>query len=79
MRVDLEEFHRFWDKWSDKYEERLNQRERKLSYLENPLHFDFEPEVTVNGKVLKRRNSSGICYIPGDPSEPETRRALPFV
>ncbi len=73
MRVELEEFQRYWAKWGDRYEDNLNQRERKLSYLENPLHFEFTPEITVNGKILKRRNSSGICYIPGDPSEPETR------
>ncbi len=73
MRVELEKFQRYWAKWGDRYEDDLNRRERNLSYLENPLYFELEPEVTVNGKVLKRRSGSGICYIPGDPSEPETR------
>ena len=73
MRVDLDKFKAYWAKWSDKYDDRLNGRERMLSYLENPLHFEFAPKVTVNGKTLKRRNSSGICYIPGDSSEQETR------
>ncbi len=73
MQVDAEDFQCFWNKWSDRYSERLNHRERLLAELENPLLFEFEPQVTVNGKVLKRRNSSGICYIPSDPSEPETR------
>ena len=73
MQVDAEDFQHFWNKWSDRYSERLNHRERLLAELENPLHFDFDPQVTVNGKVLQRRNSSGICYIPGDLSEPEVR------
>lgn len=73
MQVDTEEFHSFWDEWSDRYSERLNHRERLLAELEIPLHFDFDLQVTVNGKVLQRCHSSGICYIPGDPSEAEVR------
>lgn len=76
MRVDAEDFQHFWNKWSDSYSEQLNHRERLLAELENPLHFDFDPQVTVNGKVLQRRNSSGICYIPGEDNDREAMRII---
>ncbi len=77
MRVDAAECHRFVEKWNAEFKgrdgEALSHRERLLMELQNPLQFGFSPEVTVNGKVLKQKRGSGICYIPGDPSEPETR------
>ena len=77
MRVDAGECHQFIDQWNAQFEgcdeDNLNHRDRLLLEMKNPLQFGFSPEMTVNGKVLKRKTGSGICFIPGDPSESETR------
>ena len=77
MRVDPEESQRFVAEWNAALDGRdgdaLNTRERRLCELRNPLHFAFEPVVRVNGNMLRRRNGSGICYLPDDPSASEVR------
>ena len=77
MRVEMQAYRRFEEYWYTCFEGRdgedLNRRERLLLEMKNPLLFDFSPEVTVNGKRLKREKGSGICFVPGDPSEAETR------
>ena len=77
MQVDAQDCHRFIERWNAEFEGRdgedLNHRDRLLLEMKNPLQFGFTPEVTLNGKILKRKSGSGICFIPGDPSEPETR------
>lgn len=80
MRVDVKDYQRFTAFWYAHFEGRdgedLNHRDRLLLELKNPLQFVFDPEVTVNGKVLQRHSGSGFCYVPGEDYDPEVHAVL---
>ena len=77
MQVELGAYRQFMELWYTRFEGRdgedLNRRERLLLEWENPLCFDFEAQLRVNGERLTQRNGSSVCYLPGDPSEEETQ------
>ncbi len=80
MRVEAENYQKFYEMWNEKYSGRdgqqLSRRERLQMEIENPLCLKFWPEVSVNGRELQERNGSGDSYIPNDSNDWEVRQIM---
>lgn len=56
----------FLDKWMPRYEESrpLTPEEEEQQNAENPMTMDYKPELTINGKKLRRRSGNGFGWMP---------------
>ena len=54
----------FLEKWSERAQGELSGAERERAEAENPLVFEFDAELTVNGRTLRSRSGFGFCFVP---------------
>ncbi len=64
--VPAEQEREFLEKWAFREGGELSQAGRELAEAENPLVFDFDTELTVNGNVLRSRSGFGFCFAPSE-------------
>ena len=66
FRVDAAEVQAFMDKWgvTEENEHTFSREQRRLMELENPLSFNFNSELNINGKCLRTNRGCGIVYVP---------------
>ena len=73
MRVEAEEIRRFMKKWNltsenDLYENFTYEQQLQID-SENPLCFDFVPQIELNGKILQFSQGSAVSFNPCLPEE----------
>lgn len=68
MQADIERIRDFMEKWNLKSERELRRdftREQQMQIeLDNPLYFQFEPRVFLNGKRLAASHEYSLSYNP---------------
>lgn len=66
FQVDVAEIRAFMDKWNVTPENEFlfTPMQRRQMELENPLSFNFNTEININGKRLRTKRGCGIVYIP---------------
>lgn len=73
MQIDPKQIMAFMDKWSlnmetDSYRNFSREQQMEIDG-ENPLHFDFQPKVLLNGKELVTSHGCGVSYNPCLPED----------
>ncbi len=68
MRVETEKIHNFIKKWNlgvenDSYDNFTSEEQMQME-AENPLYFQFHPELDLNGKRLTVSHGCSICFHP---------------
>ena len=65
VQIDVKEIQTFVEKWN-KAEQRgsLTNEEREILEAKNPLNFDVEPSIFINGRCLRWSSSSSTHWIP---------------
>lgn len=66
LQADAEVLKSFIDKWDLLHEARNHYTKEQQQQLKNehPLHVEFHPEVTLNGKKLPQDHGCGISWMP---------------
>lgn len=68
MRVNAEEIKAFMDKWDltleNESRKRFSREQREEIDRDNPMSFDFDVSVSLNGKKLTHSNSCGVSFNP---------------
>lgn len=86
MQIDPKQIMAFMDKWSlnmetDSYRNFSREQQMEIDG-ENPLHFDFQPKVLLNGKELVTSHGCGVSYNPCLPediiNELEAKQAMDY-
>jgi len=83
MRVERSQIEAFMDKWGFSRdggpEPQFSREEQMELEAENPLVLQFSARIELNGRTLRARHGSGMCYnpvFPGDAVNKPAKRVL---